>query len=119
VRRLAQQVCNLLSSLRPFHQGIPDFKPDSFEFTSHLMIPKAQRLDSLRGEKAFAFFIVLLLCRESMSTAVQFHREFCFDAKEIEEVCAARILATEFKIIEAPVAQETPETFFRVGGFLA
>jgi hypothetical protein len=112
-------VCNLLSSLRPFHQGIPDFKPDSFEFTSHLMIPKAQRLDSLRGEKAFAFFIVLLLCRESMSTAVQFHREFCFDAKEIQVVDPARILPPELKIVEASVAQETPETLLCIGGFFA
>jgi hypothetical protein len=98
---------------------MPDFKPNGFEFTTHLAIPEAQRLDSLCSEKAVALFIVLPLLRKTMSPSIKFDRELRFNAKEIEEVCAARILATEFKIIEAPVAQETPETFFRVGGFLA
>jgi hypothetical protein len=98
---------------------MPDFKPNSLKLSSHLVIPEAQRLDSLRGEKLLSPFIVLLLSGIPMSTSIEFDRQLRFDAEEIEEVDPAGILAREFKVVETAVSQKAPETLLCVSGFLA
>ena len=42
---------------------------------------------------------------------VEFHRELCFVAVEIEEVVPKLVLATEFQLTASPVAEQLPEQF--------
>lgn len=48
-----------------------------------------------------------------MLAAVQFDVQLCLLAKEIEIIIADGMLMTEFVAAEAPVAQPTPQEFFR------
>ena len=54
-----------------------------------------------------------------MSAAIEFDRQFCDGAVEIQGVDAAWVLAAEFEVVEATVTKQTPEALFGVGGFLA
>ena len=110
---------DFLSSPRPFHQRVPDLKSNGVEFPAHLMIPEPERLDASRRETAFAFDIVPPLIRKTMSASIEFDGEPRFHTVEIEEVIAARILAAEFEVAKAAVAQQAPETFLGVGGLPA
>ena len=87
---------------------MPDFKSHSFELIAHLMVPKAQHFDALFGEEPVSLFIPGPLVRETVSAAVEFHRQLRQRAVEIQEVDAARILATEFELGETSVAKQTP-----------
>ena len=54
-----------------------------------------------------------------VSASVEFNGELCGGAVKIEKVNAALILPAEFEFGKATVAEQTPETFFGVSGFLA
>src|SRR2546421_862388 len=82
------------------------------------MVPEAYNLDSLLGEKLVAFFIARTAVRQSVFTAIQFNSQLCERAVEIEEVRPTRVLAPEFEIIEATIAEQVPEASFGLGGFL-
>jgi hypothetical protein len=87
---------------------VPDFKSHSFELIAHLMVPKAQHLDSLFSEKPVSLFIPGPLVRETVSAAVEFHRQLRQRAIEIQEVDAACVLPADFEVVEAMVTQQTP-----------
>ena len=106
--RLGQITGNLRFTPRPFHQRVPNLKPDGFQFTAHLMIPKPQHLDSLGREEFISLFILGALVGKSMSAAVEFHRELGGGAVEIQKVRTAGVLAMEFEFAETSVAQKSP-----------
>jgi len=72
---------------------------------------------SLRKEPV-SFSISGALVWKTMSAAIEFDRQLRDRAVEIEEVDAARIPAAEFELSEAEVAEQVPQAFLRVGGFL-
>lgn len=84
-----------------------------------LMIPKTERLDPSVSEELISFFVFGPLVWKTMPAAVQFNREFCDRAVKVEEVNTARILAAEFEFGKAAVAQQTPQAFFSISGFLS
>jgi hypothetical protein len=100
---------------RPLHQCVPDFKSHRFKFASQLMIPKTQYLDSFFREEFVSFFIFSALIWKPVPAAVQFNRELCYGAKEIEEINTAGILAAEFELGKTPVAEQTPQALFGFG----
>jgi len=101
--RLGQKTGNLRRAPRPFHQRMPNLKPDGFQFTAHLMIPKAQHLDSL-GRKEFISFLVLgALVGKAVTATIEFNGQLGGGAVEIQKVTAAGVLATEFEFAEPPV----------------
>src|SRR5436190_6894971 len=116
---LGQVTSDFLCPARPFHQGVPDFKSHRFKLATHLMIPKAQHLDSLLGEELVSLLVSDTLVGETVSASVEFHRKLRQRAVEIEVVDAARILATEFEFIEATVAEQAPQAFLGISAFLA
>jgi hypothetical protein len=83
------------------------------------MIPEAQYFDALPGEESVSFFVSCSLIGKTMSTTIQFDRELCNGAVEIEEVNTAGILATEFESVEAAVTEQAPQMFLCVSGFCA
>ena len=95
---------------------MPNLKPDGFQFAAHLMIPKAQHLDSLGREEFISFLVLGALVRKAVSAAVEFHRQLCRCAVEIQKVNATGVLAAEFEFAETPAAQQTPQTFLGFGG---
>jgi len=113
--RLAQKVGNFLRPPILFHLGVPDFKPDTFSFPPHLMIPKAPHFDALFNQETVSLFVAVTLVWKSVPAAVQLHCESCRNAKEIEDVDAARVLAAKLEFCKAPVAQQSPQAFFGVG----
>ena len=68
---------------------MPNLKPDGYQFTAHLMIPKAQHLDSLGCEKFISFLILGALVGKAVAAAIEFHRQLGRGAVEIEKVTAA------------------------------
>src|SRR5207247_6653673 len=103
----------------PFHQRVPDFKSHRFKLATHLMIPKAQHLDSLLGEELVSLLVSGTLVGETVSASVELHCKLRQRAVEIEVVDAARILATVFEFIEATVAEQAPQAFLGISAFLA
>lgn len=112
-----KKTCELLRASSAFHPRMPDFKTHARGFTLHLMVPKAQDLDALLREKSVSFFIAGALIREAVATAIGLHGQPGRDAKEIEEVNAARMLATKLECSKPAVAQQSPEALFRISGF--
>jgi len=102
--RLGQVTVDLFRSARPLHQRVPDFKPNGFKLAAYLMIPEAQHLDALLGEELVSLLVSGALVRKAVPATIEFDRELCDGAVEIEEVDPARVLATEFEFIEATVA---------------
>ena len=98
---------------------MPDFKSHRLKFTVQLVIPKAAHLDAAFRKKLISFVIFGPLVWKTMPAAVQFNREFCDRAVEIEEVDAARILSAEFEFVETVVTQQTPQAFFSISGFFS
>jgi hypothetical protein len=98
---------------------VPDLKANGFQISPHLMIPKAQGLDALRRQETFPLSVVFSLLGKSVSAAIEFDGDAGLYTEEVQEVDAARVLATKLEIVEAPVAQQTPEASFGVSGFLA
>ena len=84
-----------------------------------LMIPKTEHLDPSVSEELISFFVFGSLIGKAVSAAIQFHSQLGQRAVKVEEVNAARILAAEFEFGEAAVAQQTPQTFFSISGFLS
>jgi len=87
---------------------VPNFKPHSRKLTAQLMIPEAQHFDSLFLEKLITLFIPGALVGIAVSATVEFDGQLCYGAVEIQKVDAAAVLAAEFEIVEAMVAQQTP-----------
>ena len=83
------------------------------------MIPEAQHLNPLPGEELVSLFVPCPLIRKTVSAAIEFDRQFCDGAIEIQKVDPAWVLAAEFEVVEATVTQQTPQAFFGAGGFLA
>jgi hypothetical protein len=54
-----------------------------------------------------------------MSSAIQFDCKLRDRTVEVEKVDATCILAAEFELVETALAQQAPQAFFGVGGFLA
>ena len=75
-------------------------------------IPEAQLLDSHRSEELGSLGIVRLLAGVPVVSAIQFNREACFHAIEVEVVNPAWMPTTEFVGAESPVAQPTPHELF-------
>ncbi len=98
---------------------MPDFEPRGFEFTTQLMIPKAQHCDALFRQKTVSLFILGALVWKAMSATIELDRQLCDGAIEIQKVDAAWVLTAEFEFVEPMVTQQTPQAFFGVGGFLA
>jgi hypothetical protein len=97
---------------------VPDFKSHRLKFTVQLVIPKAAHLDAAFRKKLISFVIFGPLVWKTVPAAVQFNREFCDRAVEIEEVDAARILSAEFEFVETVVTQQTPQLLFGLSRFL-
>ena len=76
---------------------MPNLKPHRLQFTAHLMIPKAQHLDSLGREKFIPLFIFGALVGKAVSAAIEFHRELGGSTVEIQKVTAAGVLTAEFE----------------------
>ena len=83
------------------------------------MIPEAQHFDALFSEELVSFLIPGPLVWKAVPAAIEFDRQLCDDAVEIEEVDAAGVLPAEFEFAETPITQQTPEAFLGVGGVLA
>jgi hypothetical protein len=98
---------------------MPDFKPDAFSFPPHLVVPKTQHFDALLRQKTISFFVADTLIGKAVPAAVEFHRPPRSDAKKIQEVDAARILATKFEFCKAPGAEQTPGALPGIGGLAA
>jgi len=98
---------------------VPDFKSHRFKLATHLMVPKAQHLDSLLGEELVSLLVSGTLVGETVSASVEFHCKLRQRAVEIEVVDAARILATELEFTEATVAEQAPQTFLGISASLA
>ncbi len=96
---------------------MPDLKPHGSKLTAQFVIPEAQNFDAMFGQKTVSLFIFGPLVRQAMPTAVEFDSQLCDSAIEIQEADAAGVLAAEFEIVEAMVAQQTPQTFLSIGGF--
>ena len=111
MRGLRRTRFNLLNRLAPsgaFHQRMPDFKTNGLQFSTHLMIPKAQDLNAFRFQKEIPFNIVLALIWKSMTTAIQLDGQLGFDAMEIEKVNPTRRLAAELETFKLAAAQQSP-----------
>ena len=98
---LRQIAGDFFSAASPFHQCVPDLKPNRLEFAAQLMIPEAQDLDPSLVEKLVPFFIPGASIWEAMSAAVELDGEFRDRAVEIQEVAAAGILAAKFVLMVA------------------
>ena len=83
------------------------------------MIPEAEHLDALVCQKLIPLFVSGPLIGKAMSTAVEFDNQLRERAVEIEKVDPARILAAEFELSKATVAEQTPQAFLGVAGFLS
>lgn len=117
--RLGQKTGNLLLASGAFQQRVPNLKPDGFQFTAQLVIPKAQHANPLVSKKGISLFILRALVGKTVAATVEFHRELGGGAVEIEEVAAAGILPAEFELAETAVAEQTPQALLGIGGFFA
>ena len=76
------------------------------------MIPIPQLFDPLRGEKLFSRLVSDPLLRKAVLESIQFNREACNGAVEIEEIFSQRMLAAEFESSEPPGMQRSPKRLF-------
>ncbi len=84
-----------------------------------MMIPETDYLDALASEEPVSLFVLGVFVGKAVPAAIQFHSQLRQRAIKIEDVWTTWILATEFKLIKAPVAQQSPELLFSIGGFSA
>src|SRR2546430_12634796 len=96
-RSLGQVTGDILFAPRTLQQCVPDFKPNRLKLAAQLMIPEARHLNPLPGEELVSLFVSCPMVREAVSTAIEFDRQFCDRAIEIEIVDAACVLAPEFE----------------------
>ena len=79
----------------------------------HFVVPKTQHLVTARLEESGAPFI--RRCLEHMLTAVDFQYQPVFEAAEVSDERAYRILMAEFSARELTRAQAKPQFAFHVG----
>ena len=89
-------------------QCVPDFQQDAFPILPPLMIPEAQFFDAACNEESCTLLVALILLRQTVLEAVQFHRHFCAGTKEIQEVFPDCVLATELESGKTPRPQGAP-----------
>src|SRR6266446_3812915 len=94
---------------RTFLQLAKNRVADGLRVAPQTGIPKAQFLDAARSQERFAFRIVTLLVRMTVTKSIQFDGQPCCLAKEIQVVNAFRMLAAEFVTAETPVTQPAPQ----------
>jgi hypothetical protein len=98
---------------------MPNLEPHGFEFTAKLMIPKPQDFDSLRFEEPRPLLISCAPLRKTMASTIEFNRELCHRAVEIQEVDATGVLPAELELVETAMAQQTPHAFLGIGGIFS
>ena len=93
---------------RAFLQRIENHIAHKLFLSSQLPIPEAKLLDPHRSEELCPLGIVSLLVGKTMLPTIEFNREACFYAIEVEEVNPAWMIAAKLVRAEPPVAQPTP-----------
>jgi len=78
------------------------------------MVPKAQDLNPLLGQKIISLFVASALVRKAVSATVQLHCQSSRDAEGVEKVNSAGILAAKLELFEAPITKQPPETLLRI-----
>lgn len=87
-----------------------------FQILRYFIIPESQDGKALRLKKCSSLPIFLTLC---MLSTVEFDDEFLFQAYEIDDVGANRMLATEFITCKTLGAEVIPKGFLNFGEILA
>ena len=98
---------------------MPNLESHGFEFPAQLMIPKPQNFDALIFQEAGPLLISCAPLRKTMAATIEFNRELCLRAVEIEEVDATGVLPAKLELVEAAMAQQTPQTLFGIGGIFS
>lgn len=100
-------------------ERVPDFQQHTFPVVPPLVIPEAKFLDVLFSEELRARLVPLLLLRQPVLKAVQFHRHPRRRAVEIQVVNPGRVLSAELEPGKAPRPQGPPQFLLFVRLFTA
>ena len=96
-----------------------DLLEDCFNLILHLIVLESQYSDTTRLQKPGPLGIARRLCGFGMNAAIQFDGEALFEAKEIQDKTAIRMLPPEFQPGQAAASQCVPQPGFSVSRFLA
>ena len=96
----------------PLQHGSPNRVPNCLLFATQPRIPKPEHFHPTRFEPGIALGVASPSIRMSVLTTVQFNIQERFDAKEIKDVRAKRMLPAKLVSREAPAPQPTPHQFF-------
>ena len=89
----------------------------AIDVSEHVVVPETQDDESSFFQRSSACRIVL--DRIGMLAAVEFDDYATFEANEIEDVVAVRMLATKLAAIELSVFQSLPQRAFCIGRVVA
>lgn len=95
-------------------QRSPNFQQNPVAILPPLMIPIAQFFDAFRRQINRANLVTLLLLRQAVLEAIQFHREPGCRTVEIEEVDSLRVLAAKLESGKTSPAEGAPEFLFLI-----
>jgi hypothetical protein len=84
-----------------------------------MMIPEPPRLNVARFQVGIPLRIPCLLFWKTVLATVQFHVVTRLGAVKIQRIISQSMLSPEFVGGKAPAAQNAPELFLRISGFLA
>ena len=101
-----------LHASRTLLQCMPDFQQNSLSVLAPLPIPETQLLNPLRGQKPRLGKVQLSLPGQSVPKPIQFNRDSCQGAIEVQRVRAQRMLPTKFEAGESPCTQCLPKLPF-------
>jgi len=89
----------------------PDYFHDRFQFVQHLIVPQSHNPKARMSQSPIASFIS---GRIHVLTAIYLDHQLDFQANEIKDEIAKRMLAPEFMTVELAAAQSFPQRLFGV-----
>jgi len=100
---------------RAFLQRPPERVANHFFISAQSRTPKPQHFDTVRLQKSIPDTVGNLMSRQAVLKTVYLNVQFCFVAKEIQNVRPDRMLAAKFAFGKAVVAQPRPHQSFAPG----
>jgi hypothetical protein len=84
-------------------QSLANGFDDAFEVSDYIFVHEPHDLVTLQRQPRVAAFVAFVV--DVVRSAVHFHNEFAFEAGEVGDVWADRVLAAELEPIQRAVAQ--------------